>query len=75
MSITVVKKERKMKNHFVIGFDGFLQRENRLSFEVAKERWKQYIGNKNLYQYDCSVHEVNEAGDIVRRVEYAELRA
>lgn len=64
-----------MKHHFVIGFDGFLQRENRLSFEVAKERWNRYVLNKLLYQYDCSVYEVTETGDIVRRVEYAELRA
>ena len=63
-----------MGNHFVISFDGFLQRENRLSFEVAKERWNKYIRNKLLYQYDCSVYEVNETGDIVRRVEYSELR-
>ena len=62
-----------MKHYFVIGFDGFLQRESPLSFEVAKKRWNEYVRNKLLYQYDCSVYEMNETGDIVRRVEYTEL--
>ena len=63
-----------MANYFVVGRDGFIQYENHLTFEQAKERRMDYIKNK-LYQYDVAIYEVSETGETVRRVEYAELHS
>lgn len=62
-------------NHYVLGFDGFLQRERPLSFDEARKQWQQAIKNRYLYQYDCSVYEVDAQGNIQRNVPYEELTA
>ena len=62
-------------NTFVIGYDGFLQREYPYTFEQAKARWQKDVKNRWLYEYDCSVYEVDETGKIVRNVSYEELKA
>lgn len=61
-------------NKFVIAFDGFIQ-DYRLydTISQAKETWEKNIKNSLLYQYDCSVYEIDENKNIVRRVSYEEL--
>ena len=61
-------------NKFVIAFDGFIQ-DYRLydTISEAKETWEKNIKNSLLYQYDCSVYEIDENKNMVRRVSYAEL--
>jgi len=64
----------KMMNKFVIAFDGFIQ-DYRLydTISEAKETWEKNIKNSLLYQYDCSVYEIDENKNMVRRVSYEEL--
>jgi hypothetical protein len=70
------KKERMtMDKRFVIGYDGFLRREAMQTFEQAKASWLKDIQNRFLYEYDCSVYELNEDGSINRRVSYEELKS
>ncbi len=61
-------------NKFVIAFDGFIQ-DYRLydTISEAKETWEKNIKNSLLYQYDCSVYEIDENKNMVRRVSYEEL--
>ena len=61
-------------NKFVIAFDGFIQ-DYRLydTISEAKETWEKNIKNSLLYQYDCSVYEIDENKNMVRRVSYQEL--
>lgn len=61
-------------NKFVIAFDGFIQ-DYRLydTISEAKETWEKNIKNSLLYQYDCSVYEIDENKNIIRRVSYEEL--
>jgi hypothetical protein len=63
-----------MMNKFVIAFDGFIQ-DYRLydTISEAKETWEKNIKNSLLYQYDCSVYEIDENKNMVRRVSYQEL--
>lgn len=63
-------------NKFVIAFDGFIQ-DYRLydTISEAKETWEKNIKNSLLYQYDCSVYEIDENKNVIRRVSYAELTA
>jgi hypothetical protein len=63
-------------NKFVIAFDGFIQ-DYRLydTISEAKETWEKNIKNSLLYQYDCSVYEIDEHKNILRRVSYEELNA
>ena len=63
-------------NKFVIAFDGFIQ-DYRLydTISEAKETWEKNIKNSLLYQYDCSVYEIDENKNILRRVSYEELNA
>ena len=63
-------------NKFVIAFDGFIQ-DYRLydTISEAKETWEKNIKNSLLYQYDCSVYEIDENKNMVRRVSYEELNA
>jgi hypothetical protein len=65
-----------MMNKFVIAFDGFIQ-DYRLydTISEAKETWEKNIKNSLLYQYDCSVYEIDENKNILRRVSYEELNA
>ena len=65
-----------MKNKFAIVFDGFIQ-DYRLydSLDEARVVWQRDIGNRFLYQYDCSVYEVDENKKFVRVVSYEELQA
>lgn len=61
-------------NKFVIAFDGFIQ-DYRLydTISEAKETWEKNIKNSLLYQYDCSVYEIDENKNIIRRMSYEEL--
>lgn len=61
-------------NKFVIAFDGFIQ-DYRLydTISEAKETWEKNIKNSLLYEYDCSVYEIDENKNMVRRVSYEEL--
>ena len=63
-----------MENRFAISYDGFIQRERPYTFEQAKENWKRDIQNRYLYEYDCSVYELNEDGSVNRHVSYKELQ-
>ena len=64
-----------MKNKFAIAFDGFIQ-DYRLydSLDEAKVVWQRDIRNSLLFQYDCSVYEVDENKKCVRIIPYEELR-
>lgn len=62
-----------MEKKYIISFDGFLQRERRYTFSEIVEIWKDSVKNKWLYQYDCSVYEMNDDDTVNRRVEYHEL--
>jgi len=64
----------KMEKKFAIVYDGFIQRERPYTFEQAKEHWKKDIQNRWLYEYDCSVYELNEDGSVNRNVPYQELK-
>jgi hypothetical protein len=63
-----------MKNKFAIVFDGFIQ-DYRLydSLDEARVVWQRDIGNRFLYQYDCSVYEVDENKKCVRVISDVEL--
>ena len=64
-----------MKNKFAIAFDGFIQ-DYRLYDTLAeiKPIWEKDISNRFLYDYDCSVYEVDEHKKFVRIVSYEELQ-
>lgn len=59
---------------FAIAFDGFVQNPRYSTLIEAKEKWQQYVRNTLLYQYDCSVYELNTDGTTKRRVSYEELK-
>jgi hypothetical protein len=61
-----------MEKKFALRYDGFIQ-SGRYTFEDAKATWKVDSRNTNLYEYDCSVVEVDENGKSVRVVDFAEL--
>lgn len=63
-----------MEKRFVIGYDGFLQRERPYTFEEAKAHWIKDIKNTLLYEYDCSVYELNEDGSTKGVVPFEELK-
>lgn len=65
-----------MKNKFAIAFDGFIQ-DYRLYDTVAEAKvtWDRDIRNRFLFQYDCSVYEVDENKKFVRIVPLEELQA
>ena len=58
---------------FAIAFDGFVQRERRMTFDEVKIEWSKAIMNPMLYQYSCSVYELDENGKTVRVVSRGEL--
>lgn len=64
-----------MEKRFAIAYDGFVQCERPYTFEEAKARWQKDILNRWLFQYDCSVYELNEDGSTKGRVPYEKLRA
>lgn len=64
-----------MEKRFAIAYDGFVQSQSMMTFEEAKVDWSQKIKNTFLYEYDCSVYELDENKKIVRVVPYEELRA
>ena len=59
---------------FAIAHDGFVQNTRYTTLEEARIRWKKDILNRWLFQYDCSVYELDEHGKIVRVVGYEELK-
>lgn len=63
-----------MEKRFAIAYDGFVQRERPYTLEEAKIRWQKDIKNRWLYQYDCSVYELNEDSSIKGAVPYENLR-
>jgi hypothetical protein len=60
---------------FAIAFDGFIQTARYATVEEAKIQWKKDIKNKWLYEYDCSVYELDEKGWAKRVIGYDELTA
>lgn len=64
-----------MEKRFAIAYDGFVQRERPYTFEEVKAVWQKDVKNKWLYEYDCSVYELNEDGSVKRVVSYEEIRA
>ena len=64
-----------MEERFAIAYDGFVRTEQRYTFEEAKSKWQKDILNRWLFEYDCSVYELNEDGSVKRVVPYAEIRA
>jgi hypothetical protein len=63
-----------MEKRFAIAFDGFVQRERLYTFEEAKVVWNRDILNRYLYEYDCSVYEMNEDGSVNGVVPYEQVR-
>lgn len=63
-------------NKFALAFDGFIQ-DYRLYDTIAEAKvvWERDIRNTLLFQYDCSVYEVDENKKYVRTVSLEELRA
>lgn len=59
---------------FAIAHDGFVQDRRYETIEEAKQVWKRDIQNRWLYEYDCSVYELNEDGTSKRVVSYEELK-
>jgi hypothetical protein len=64
-----------MEKKFSIGYDGFIQIERMYTLEEIKPIWARDIKNRLLYEYDCSVYELDENRKPVRRVSSEELRA
>jgi len=63
-----------MEKRFAMSYDGFVQRERPYTFEEAKARWQKDILNRFLYEYDCSVYELNEDGSTKGVVPFEELK-
>jgi len=63
-----------MEKRFAIAYDGFVQRENMYTFEEAKAAWNRKIVVPSLYEYDCSVYELNQDGSVKGSVPYESLR-
>jgi len=59
---------------FAIAFDGFIQTARYATIGEARVQWKKDILNRFLYEYDCSVYELDDSGKIVRIVGYEELK-
>ena len=66
--------EKNMEKRFAIAYDGFVQRERPYTLEEAKSAWAKDIKNRFLYEYDCSVYELNEDGSPKRVLSYDEVR-
>lgn len=64
-----------MEKRFAIGYDGFVQRERSYTLEEVKVVWQKNVKNTWLYEYDCSVYELNEDGSLKRTVSYEEVVA
>ena len=64
-----------MEKKFVMSYDGFLRRECPYTLEEAKVAWNKSVRNHLLYEFDCSIHELNADGSIKRRVDEDELRS
>jgi hypothetical protein len=64
-----------MEERFAIAYDGFVRSEQRYTFEEAKAKWQKDILNRWLFQYDCSVYELNEDGSTKGVVPFEKLRA
>lgn len=62
-----------MKRIFAIAHDGFVQDARYGTLWDAKEAWQRDIKSRSLYQYDCSVYELNTDGSVLRVVPYAEM--
>lgn len=62
-------------NKFALAFDGFIQ-DYRLYDTIAEAKvvWERDIRNTLLFQYDCSVYEVDENKKFVRIVSLEELK-
>ncbi len=58
---------------FAVAYDGFVQYGRYATVEEARVRWEKDIKNKWLYEYDCSVYELDENEKIVRKVPFADL--
>lgn len=63
-----------MNKIFAIAFDGFIQYARYNNLEDAKAVWKRDIKNRLLYEYDCSVYELDSNGKIIRVVSFEELK-
>lgn len=63
-----------MEKRFAIAYDGFVQRERPYTLEEAKAVWTKDIKNRWLYEYDCSVYELNEDGSTKGVVPFEELK-
>lgn len=59
---------------FAIAHDGFVQNARYATVEEARVQWKKDILNRWLFQYDCSIYELDSNGKIVRVVGYEELK-
>lgn len=59
---------------FVFGRDGFIEYERPMTLSDAAVVWDRTIKNRWLYEYDCSVYELDENNLIKRRVSYEELK-
>jgi hypothetical protein len=59
---------------FAIAHDGFVQNGRYDTIEEARIQWEKDIKNKWLYEYDCSVYELDEKGWAKRVVGYEELK-
>lgn len=64
-----------MEKRFAIAYDGFVRREHTYTFKEAKAAWQRDILNRWLFEYDCSVYELNEDGSTKGVVPYEKLRA
>lgn len=62
-----------MEANFAVAYDGFVQKQSLCTFEQVKERWQRDRKNRFLYEYDCSVYELNADGSIKRRVDDKEM--
>jgi hypothetical protein len=58
---------------FAIAHDGFVQTARYATLAEAIVAWKRDIQSRFLYQYDCSICEVDSEGKILRIVDFAEL--
>lgn len=67
------ERELMMEKKFVLSFDGFMKRECPYTLEEAKVAWNSSIQNRYLYEYDCSVYELNPDGSVNRRVPASEF--
>lgn len=63
-----------MEKKFAIVYDGFVQDHRMYTLDEAKRAWANDVKNTLLYEYNCSVYELDENKKFLRIVPVSELK-